>query len=141
MVDGEFALAGRKVSKDFAVRVLDGVDIALRAGEVHALIGENGAGKSTLMKILAGYQPPSEGEVLIDGTPVHFAGSGEAEARGIVLIHQELNLADDLSVAANIFLGRELKRGPFLDVTASGVPIHAIAGLGGWLTFMAMGVS
>jgi ribose transport system ATP-binding protein len=118
VVDAEFALAGRKISKDFAVRVLDGVDIALRAGEVHALIGENGAGKSTLMKILAGYQPPSAGELLIDGAPTHFADSGDAEARGIVLIHQELNLADDLSVAANIFLGRELRRGPFLDVTA-----------------------
>jgi ribose transport system ATP-binding protein len=118
LVDAEIALAGRNLSKDFAVRVLDGVDIELRAGEVHALIGENGAGKSTLMKILAGYQPPSEGEVLMDGAPVHFADSGAAEARGIVLIHQELNLADDLSVAANIFLGRELKRGPFLDVTA-----------------------
>jgi len=115
---GQALLAGKAVSKDFAVRVLDGVDLSLYPGEVHALIGENGAGKSTLMKILTGYQPPSSGEVLVEGKPAYFAGSADAEARGIVLIHQELNLAEDLSVAANIFLGREIRRGPFLDVRA-----------------------
>ena len=115
---GQALLAGKAVSKDFAVRVLDGVDLSLYPGEVHALIGENGAGKSTLMKILTGYQLPSSGEVLVEGKPAYFAGSADAEARGIVLIHQELNLAEDLSVAANIFLGREIRRGPFLDVRA-----------------------
>ena len=115
---GQALLAGKAVSKDFAVRVLDGVDLSLYPGEVHALIGENGAGKSTLMKILTGYQPPSSGEVLVEGKPAYFAGSADAEARGIVLIHQELNLAEDLSVASNIFLGREIRRGPFLDVRA-----------------------
>jgi ribose transport system ATP-binding protein len=109
----------RNIAKDFGpVRVLFGVDLALARGEVHALIGENGAGKSTLMKILAGYQRPSEGEIVLDGNPVRFANSAEAEAKGIVLIHQEFNLAEDLSVAANIFLGRELRRGPLLDRSA-----------------------
>lgn len=108
-------LRAESVSKDFAVRVLADVDLSLAAGRVHALVGENGAGKSTLMKILCGYQPPSEGRVLVDGQPVRFANSAEAEARGIVMIHQEFNLAEQLSVAANIYLGRELRKGMLLD--------------------------
>jgi ribose transport system ATP-binding protein len=116
--DQRILLSAVAISKDFAVRVLDGVDLELKAGEVHALIGENGAGKSTLMKILGGYQQPSAGEVRVDGKATHFPDSAAAEAQGIVLIHQELNLAEQLSVAANIFLGRELRRGPFLDVKA-----------------------
>ncbi|WP_256588744.1 ATP-binding cassette domain-containing protein, partial [Pseudomonas sp. FW305-42] len=73
--------------------MLHGVDFDLRPGEVHALIGENGAGKSTMMKILGGYLHPSEGEVRLDGQPVAFASSREAEAAGVVMIHQEFNLA------------------------------------------------
>ncbi len=108
------AIAG--VSMRFGpVQVLFDLDFDLRAGEVHALIGENGAGKSTTMKILAGYQRPSGGQVLVDGAPVDFAGSQQAEAAGIVMIHQEFNLAQQLTVEENIFLGRELHRGPFLD--------------------------
>ena len=103
------------VTKAFGpVEVLHGVSFAIQAGEVHALIGENGAGKSTLMKILGGYQPPTGGEVRLLGQPVHFRSSRDAEAKGVVLIHQEFNLADDLSVAQNIFLGRELG-GALLD--------------------------
>nr|WP_237168497.1 sugar ABC transporter ATP-binding protein [Paracoccus shandongensis] len=112
-------LALRHVSRSFGpIEVLHGVDIALRPGRVHALIGENGAGKSTTMKILAGYQPPSSGQVLLDGQPVSFASMGEAEAQGISMIHQEFNLAEQLTVEQNIFLGRELKRGPLLDKPA-----------------------
>ncbi|MGI8747103.1 MAG: sugar ABC transporter ATP-binding protein [Deinococcus sp.] len=97
------------VTKSFGgVPVLHGVSFQIGSGEFHALIGENGAGKSTLMKILGGYQPPSGGEVRVGGVPAHFASSRDAEASGVVLIHQEFNLADDLSVADNIFLGREL---------------------------------
>ncbi|ATQ57735.1 sugar ABC transporter ATP-binding protein [Paracoccus yeei] len=101
-------LALQGVSKSFgSIAVLHGVDLALEPGEVHALIGENGAGKSTIMKILGGFLSPTEGQVMLDGRPVQFAAGPEAEAAGIVVIHQEFNLAPDLSVAANIFLGRE----------------------------------
>jgi len=101
-------LALRNVSKSFGpIAVLHDVDLALEPGEVHALIGENGAGKSTIMKILGGFLDPTSGEVLLDGAPRRFASGPEAEAAGIVVIHQEFNLAPDLSVAANVFLGRE----------------------------------
>ncbi len=112
-------LALSNVSRSFGpIEVLHNVDIALRPGRVHALIGENGAGKSTTMKILAGYQPPSSGQVLLDGQAVTFADMGQAEAQGISMIHQEFNLAEQLTVEQNIFLGRELKRGPWLDKPA-----------------------
>ncbi|WP_299911003.1 sugar ABC transporter ATP-binding protein [uncultured Paracoccus sp.] len=102
-------LALRNVSKSFGpIQVLHNVDLALEPGEVHALIGENGAGKSTIMKILSGFLDPTEGEVLFSGQPVRFGSGPEAEAQGIVVIHQEFNLAADLTVAANVFLGREL---------------------------------
>ncbi|WP_411837377.1 sugar ABC transporter ATP-binding protein [Paracoccus sp. ME4] len=108
------ALTG--VTKSFGpIEVLHGVDFALRPGEVHALIGENGAGKSTTMKILAGYLDPTAGEVTFEGRPARFSGSDEAEARGIIMIHQEFNLAEHLSVDQNVFLGRELRRGFLLD--------------------------
>jgi ribose transport system ATP-binding protein len=100
------------------VEVLHGVSFDLEPGKVYGLLGENGAGKSTLMKILAGYEQPSEGLVLIDGEPAAFAGSREAEAKGIVLIHQEFNLADDLTIAGNIFLGHERRKGWLLDEDA-----------------------
>jgi ribose transport system ATP-binding protein len=102
--------------KEFpSVRALDGVDLELRAGEIHGVVGENGAGKSTLMKILAGLYQPSAGEVLLSEKPVRFRGTGEAISAGIAMIHQELNLVDELSAAENIFLGREPRKGPVLD--------------------------
>jgi ribose transport system ATP-binding protein len=79
-----------------------------------AVIGENGAGKSTLMKILAGIHAPDAGELLLDGQPVRFTGVADAMRRGVILIHQELNLADNLTVAANLFLGRERTRAGWL---------------------------
>ncbi|RIK73799.1 MAG: D-xylose ABC transporter ATP-binding protein [Planctomycetota bacterium] len=98
----------RGVSKRFpGVQALSDIRLALARGEVLALIGENGAGKSTLMKILAGVQPPDSGEILLDGRPVQLDSVRAAQAFGIALIHQELNLADNLDVGANLFLGRE----------------------------------
>ncbi len=105
------------IAKSFGpVPVLHGVSFDLQAGRAVGLLGENGAGKSTLMKILAGYEAPSGGELQIDGEAVHFDGPRAAEARGIAMIHQEFALAEDLTIAQNIFLGHELRRGLlFLD--------------------------
>ena len=101
-------LAVRGLTKSFpGVLALRGVSLHLHKGEVLSLIGENGAGKSTLMKILAGVQPPDNGDYLIDGEPVSIQNVRDAMERGIALIHQELNLAANLDLAANIFLGRE----------------------------------
>src|SRR5437773_10541967 len=101
-------LEARQISKAFpGVIALDRVDLAIGRGEVVAVIGENGAGKSTLMKILGGVQEPDSGEILVDGQAVRIDSVRAAEKLGIALIHQELNLADNLDVAANLFLGRE----------------------------------
>jgi ribose transport system ATP-binding protein len=106
----------RGVGKSFpGVRALNGVSLKLEKAQVLSLIGENGAGKSTLMKILAGVQPPDEGEILLDGKPVTVDSTRTALELGISLIHQELNLATNLSVGANVFLGREPKKGLFID--------------------------
>ena len=112
-------LAAVSITKDFAAtRALDGVSIRFRPGEVHAVIGENGAGKSTLMRILAGVIRPDAGEVTLDGRAVEFRSVREATRAGVALIHQELNLVDDLDVAGNIFLGQERSRWGFLDRAA-----------------------
>lgn len=107
------------LSKSFpGTRALDNVGLTLHQGEVLAVIGENGAGKSTLMKILAGVQLPDTGTVHLDGQPIDILSVRAATELGIALIHQELNLAENLDVAANIFLGREPRIGPFLDKPA-----------------------
>jgi ribose transport system ATP-binding protein len=112
-------LEARQISKSFpGVQALQQVDLRLGAGEVLAVVGENGAGKSTLMKILAGVQPPDTGELFLDG-PVRFRTVDDAQRHGIVLIHQELNLADNLDVAGNVFLGREPTRGGPLQLIDS----------------------
>ncbi len=109
-------LEARQISKQYpGVQALDSVDFHLDAGQIHALVGENGAGKSTLMKILGGIVQADSGEVLLDGKAVTFRGPLEAQRAGIALIHQELNLMPDLTVAQNIFFGRELKRGIGID--------------------------
>ncbi|MGE9665067.1 ATP-binding cassette domain-containing protein, partial [Escherichia coli] len=87
---------------------LKGVDLTVWPGEIHALMGENGAGKSTLMKILAGAYTATSGEILIDGQPFHIRGPKDALSAGITLIYQEMQLAPNLTVAENIFLGSEL---------------------------------
>ena len=108
------AFAG--VDKSFgAVKVLHGVTFDIKPGTVLGLLGENGAGKSTLMKILAGYEKPSGGAIRIDGQPVSLDGPRAAEAFGIAMIHQEFALAEDLTIAQNVFLGHEKRRGLFLD--------------------------
>jgi ribose transport system ATP-binding protein len=107
------------VVKSFGpVEVLHGVSFDLAPGRVVGLLGENGAGKSTLMKILAGYEAPTAGQVRIAGAPVRFDGPRAAEAQGIVMIHQEFALAEDLTIAQNVFLGHELTRRGWLDETA-----------------------
>ncbi len=114
----EIALRARGLVKRFAgVAALRGVDFELAAGEVHALCGENGAGKSTLIKILAGVIPHGayEGEVHVAGEPARFRSVRESEARGIAVIHQELALVDEMTVAENIFLGHEPTRYGFID--------------------------
>ena len=109
-------LEATHLSKDFGpVRVLDDVSLTLAKGEVHAILGENGAGKSTLMKLLSGYLQPTGGTLSLDGRDVSFRRPRDAEAAGIVLIHQEINLADDLTVEENIFLGVEKHQGPFVQ--------------------------
>jgi ribose transport system ATP-binding protein len=106
----------RHLSKSFpGVRALSNINLELRQGEVLALIGENGAGKSTLMKILAGIQSLDEGEIVLNGKPVHFGNVEQSLQHGVALIHQELNLSDNLEVGANIFLGREPLRFGLID--------------------------
>jgi ribose transport system ATP-binding protein len=106
----------RNVVKRFGpVEVLHGVSFDLAPGRVYGLLGENGAGKTTLMKILAGYETCSDGGVELDGHAFAFNGPRDAETQGVVMIHQEFNLADDLTIAQNIFLGHEKKRGWLLD--------------------------
>ncbi|MCI0643018.1 MAG: sugar ABC transporter ATP-binding protein [Gemmataceae bacterium] len=108
-------LQAQSISKSFpGVQALARVDLRADAGEILAVVGENGAGKSTLMKILGGVYRPDEGTISIEGRPVDIHRVHDAERLGIVLIHQELNLAEHLDVAGNVFLGREPTRGGFL---------------------------
>lgn len=98
------------VTKRFGgVTALDDVSFSVQQGSFHAIVGENGAGKSTLMKILSGVHTEYDGRFLLSGQPVDFAGTRDAETAGVAIIHQELNLVEELSTAANIFLGRELR--------------------------------
>ena len=110
----------RRVSKRYpGVLALEDISLEVAQGELLAIVGENGAGKSTLMKILSGVITDYEGEIALGGRPVRFRGTRDAEQAGISIIHQELNLVEQLSAAANIFLGRELRtRWGFLDQAA-----------------------
>ncbi|MEZ6126631.1 MAG: sugar ABC transporter ATP-binding protein [Planctomycetaceae bacterium] len=106
----------RSICKSFpGVRALHLVSLHVKAGELLSVVGENGAGKSTMMKILAGVQAQDSGQVLVNGTEVKFRNVSDALSSGIALIHQELNLADNLEVGANIFLGREPLTGGLID--------------------------
>ncbi|QPC87876.1 ATP-binding cassette domain-containing protein [Mesorhizobium sp. NBSH29] len=110
-------LSASRISKSYGeIPVLFSIDFDVLPGEVHAVIGENGAGKSTLIKVLSGFEQPSSGTLSFNGKPMKLPPNGEAEGLGIVLIHQEFNLAEHLTVVESIFLGRELKRFGFLNV-------------------------
>ena len=102
----------REVTKRYpGVVALDSVELDILDGECHSIVGENGAGKSTLMKLLSGVITDYEGDLELRGERIRFSGTRAAEAAGISIIHQELNLVEELSAAANIFLGREKVRG------------------------------
>ncbi|ASJ61286.1 sugar ABC transporter ATP-binding protein (plasmid) [Sinorhizobium meliloti] len=106
------ALAAEGLGKAYGpITVLSDVTLEVHAGEVHAIIGENGAGKSTLMKLLSGHVVPTAGHLLLEGKSVEFRNAVEAENAGIVLVQQEILLASDLTVAENLYLGREVGRG------------------------------
>ncbi|MET1075363.1 MAG: multiple monosaccharide ABC transporter ATP-binding protein [Umezawaea sp.] len=108
----------RSITKEFpGVKALSDVSISVRAAEIHAICGENGAGKSTLMKVLSGVYPHGsyDGEITFDGTPCAFSGIHDSERRGIVIIHQELALCAQLSIAENLFLGNELSHRGLID--------------------------
>lgn len=112
----EFIVEINNVSKSFGgIKALNGVRFDLKAGEVHALLGENGAGKSTLMKIMSGVYTKDEGIVKVMGETVENLTPKKAQALGIAIIHQELNMCSHLTVTENIFLGLERKKGLTLD--------------------------
>jgi len=102
----------RGVAKHFgAIHALNDVNLTLEAGEVLGLMGDNGAGKSTLVKVIAGNFPPTHGDILLEGEKVHFSKPVEAREKGVEVVYQDLALCNNLSAAANVFLGRELKKG------------------------------
>jgi len=104
----EFILEAREITKVFpGVCALDNVDLQVKQGEVHAVIGENGAGKSTLMLVLSGIYRPERGEIFVDGLKVQFDSAHDANKKGIGVVYQELSLAQNLSVAENIFANRQ----------------------------------
>src|SRR4051812_14726842 len=126
-------LEARDLSKAYGgVVALAGADFAVRAGAVHALLGENGAGKSTLVKIIAGALEPDGGSITLDGSPVRFSSTAEAVRHGIAVVSQELNLFPDLDVLSNLYPMRELKRGPFVSrsaMAARAIPVLRELGL------------
>ena len=113
---GEVILTMKGIDKSFpGVHALDHVDLEIRKGEVLALMGENGAGKSTLMKVLTGIYKKDEGTITYEGKEVEFENPRAAQAAGIVIVHQELNMMNHLTVAQNIFIGREIMKGGLID--------------------------
>lgn len=103
----------RGVRKNFGgIVALENFSLALHAGEIVALVGDNGAGKSTLIKIVSGVHTPTSGSILLDGEPTNFVDASTARARGIEVVYQDLALADQQPVYMNLFLGREIARGP-----------------------------
>ena len=113
---GEVILTMKDIDKSFpGVHALDHVNFEVKRGEVHALMGENGAGKSTLMKVLTGIYTKDSGSITFEGKEVEFHNTREAQDAGVVIVHQELNMLGHLTVAQNIFIGREFKKGVKID--------------------------
>jgi simple sugar transport system ATP-binding protein len=109
----------RGIKKTFgSIQALRGVDLDLWPGECLGLVGDNAAGKSTLTKILAGTYIPDQGTISLDGEPIELTGPDQARARHIEMVYQDLSLCDSIDVAGNLHLGREIRRGPFLDQKA-----------------------
>src|SRR5260221_138801 len=132
-----------QITKAFGgVEALRGVDFALSAGEIHGLVGENGAGKSTLMKIIAGVHTEFSGRFVLDGRETHFRSARDARAAGIAMVHQELSVAPDLTVAENVFLGaqptnrfgvvqwRRMAREAGAQLARLGIDVNPLARLG-----------
>ena len=113
---GEVILTMKGIDKSFpGVHALDHVDLEVKKGEVHALMGENGAGKSTLMKVLTGIYAKDSGRITYEGKEVEFTNPREAQKAGVVIVHQELNMMNHLTVAQNIFIGREMMSGKIIN--------------------------
>ena len=113
---GDVILTMKGIDKSFpGVHALDHVDLEIRKGEVHALMGENGAGKSTLMKVLTGIYSKDSGSITFEGKEVEFSNPRDAQDHGIVIVHQELNMMNHLTVAQNIFIGREIMNGKLIN--------------------------
>ena len=113
---GEVILEMKGIDKSFpGVHALDHVDLEIRKGEVLARMGENGAGKSTLMKVLTGIYTKDSGTITYEGKEVEFHSAREAQDNGVIIVHQELNMLGHLTVAQNIFIGREFKKGIKID--------------------------
>ena len=122
-------LEARGVRKTYGgVVALAGADLTVRAGSVHALLGENGAGKSTLVKAIAGAVEPDAGSLTLDGVDVSFSSTAEAVRHGVAVVSQELNVFPDLDVLGNLYPMREPKRGPFVDRGAMWARARAGAG-------------
>lgn len=125
--DDDILLTLSGVGKSFGgTTALEGIDLTIEAGKVHAFVGENGAGKSTLGKLIVGVHAPSAGSMMLDGAEVQFASPAQALERGLAGISQELSLMPQRSVLDNIALGREVMRGPFVDARATRAGVQAV---------------
>src|SRR3954449_1853587 len=128
MADDALALELRGITKKFpGVVANDHVDFDLRRGEVHALLGENGAGKSTLMNVLYGLYQPDEGEILVKGEPIRLHSPKDAIKHGIGMVHQHFMLIPVMTVAENIVLASEPRRGPLLDMDAAAARVRELS--------------